>query len=106
MGSNAAIATINFDARQLQRKYKHAKDFGVQGNFNPANAQKFEQALTEHVGSSSARIISGTYHGQPVTHYVDPKTGLNVMKDSNGQFVSGWKLNPAQLQNVIARGRL
>jgi len=49
---------------------------------------------------------AGTYRGNPVTHYLDPSTGLNVIVDPAGVFVSGWKLGPAQLQNALTHGGL
>ncbi|MDZ7364068.1 MAG: hypothetical protein ONB46_25645 [candidate division KSB1 bacterium] len=41
-----------------------------------------------------------------VTHYVNPKTGLNVIADSTGQFHSGWKLSSVQLKHVLLTGKL
>jgi len=90
----------------LQKKFKHAKDFGISGNYNASNATKLGEAIKRHVASTNTRIIKGTYRGQPVKHYVDPKTGLNVIKDASGQFVSGWKLSPAQLKHVLSTGNL
>ena len=97
---------VNTNARQLQKKYKHAKDFGVTGNYNKANATKFNSAINKHINSSGVKTIKGTYRGSPVTHYVNPKTGLNVMTTPKGAFVSGYKLNAAQLRNVTQRGSL
>ncbi|RZF21170.1 hypothetical protein DAY19_10805 [Halobacteriovorax vibrionivorans] len=28
------------------------------------------------------------------------------MKDSNGKFISGWKLSKAQLKNLLERGNI
>ncbi len=92
--------------KQLQRKYKHAADFGVVGNYNRANGEMFADAITRHVSGPGTKKISGTYRGNPVTHYVDSQTGLNVIVDASGNFLSGWKLNPAQLQNILRHGGL
>jgi hypothetical protein len=51
-------------------------------------------------------MIQGTYRGAPVTHFVKPKTGLNVMRGADGAFVSGWRLTLDQLANVLTRGGL
>jgi hypothetical protein len=32
---------VSFSPKQLQKKFKHASDFGVTGNYSPANAQNF-----------------------------------------------------------------
>lgn len=89
---------IKISPQTLQKKFKHANDFGVSGNYSPANAAKFGQAIEKHVADSVTQVIRGTYRGQPVTHYFNPKTGLNVIKDPAGELVSGWKLTPAQIK--------
>jgi hypothetical protein len=93
-------------AQQLQAKFKHAADFGVIGNYSKANAASFSRALHQHINGPGVQAIRGTYRGQPVTHYLDPATGLNVMADPAGNFISGWRLNPGQLQNVLTHGGL
>ncbi len=93
-------------SRQLQAKFKHAGDFGVVGNYSKANAGKFSSAINQHINSAGVQTIQGTYRGQSVIHYVNPNTGLNVISSPSGQLISGWKLNPAQLQNVLKHGGL
>ena len=97
---------IKYNDRQLQKKYKHAQDFGVEGPYNPANASKFKNAIENHVSSSSTRVIEGTYRGNPATHYLNPQSGLNGIKDSGGNFVSGWRLGSGQLRSVQQSGAL
>lgn len=92
--------------RQIQAKFKHAGDFGVTGSFSKANATKFSQAIHVHINSPGVRQIAGTYHKAAVTHYVDPSSGLNVMADPVGNFISGWKLSADQLRNVLQHGGL
>ncbi|MBW3518755.1 colicin D domain-containing protein [Flavobacterium sp. NKUCC04_CG] len=101
-GSSVLLNT----SKQLQAKFKHAGDFGVIGNYNKANAGKFSSAINQHINSAGVQTIQGTYRGQSVIHYVNPNTGLNVISSPTGQFMSGWKLNPAQLQNVLKHGGL
>ena len=57
IGSQTARATngvtskiLNFSLKQLQKKFKHAKDFGVVGNYSTANAAKFSSAKNQHIG--------------------------------------------------------
>lgn len=92
--------------RQLQKKFKHAEDFGVAGNYNPVNAKKFNQAIQGHLNAAGTKEITGTYRGNPVTFHTDPNTGLMVIQSPNGSFLSGWKLNPQQLQHVLQDGKL
>ncbi|WP_287157605.1 colicin D domain-containing protein [Chloroflexus sp.] len=97
---------IAFTPSQIQKKFKHATDFGITGNWNKTNAARFQQALEDHVYAPTTQVIRGTYHGQDVIHYYDPATGLNVMTDHNGTFLSGWKLSPEQIQHLTTTGSL
>ena len=105
IATNSAPPLV-YSSKQLQAKFKHAADFGVAGNYSKANATNFSRALNQHINSSTVTKTAGTYRGNPVTHYLDASTGLNVIVDPAGVFVSGWKLGPAQLQNVLTHGGL
>jgi len=101
--------TISISSKQLQKKYlKHSADFGVTGNYNKARGEAFRKAIEAHVGKSTTTPIAGLYKrgNIEVVHYLDLKTGINVMKDLQGNFISGWKLSPAQLKNVLEKGTL
>ena len=88
-----------FEKNQLQKKFNHAKDFGVEGNFNPANKDLYQRKLIEHMKSTHACL--GTYRGRDVYHYYDPRTNLNVMVDRNtNKFISGWRLSDEQIINM------
>jgi RHS repeat-associated protein len=102
----ASSQILRTSTQQLQSKFKHAADFGIQGNYNAANGAAFRSAINQHINSPGVQVIQGTYRGTPVTHYVNPQTGLNVMSNSAGEFLSGWKLSPQQLQHVTTTGKL
>ena len=107
VASQGASSTVLLrTSKQLQRKFKHAADFGVPGNFSKENAAKFSAAIHKHMNTPGVRKISGTYHKAPATHHIDPNTGLNVISSTAGEFTSGWKLSPAQMKNVLAHGAL
>lgn len=97
---------ISISSKKLQKKWKHATDFGVEGNFNKTNAEAFRKVIDEHVKRSTSVPIAGSYRGQDVIHYLDSKSALNVIKDLHGNFISGWKLSPAQLDHVLKSGKL
>lgn len=92
--------------RQLQKKFnKHANAFGVSGNYNPANREKFKQAILNHLLDKNTVLIKGTYRNQPVNHYYNKVTKLNVIcRDKN--FLSGWHLGAAQEYHLLTRGSL
>lgn len=58
------------------------------------------------MNSSGVRAMEGTYHKAPVTHYLDPSGGLNVIAEPAGNFVSGWRLGAEQPRNVLEHGGL
>lgn len=94
-----------FENRQLQRKYKHSKDFGVLGNYNPVNGKVFRDKIIEHM--RSAERINGTYHGKEVMHYFNEDTGLNVMINSETKkFISGWLTSQEQRKHILNGGKL
>jgi Colicin D/Pretoxin HINT domain len=96
----------NVTQSQLQKKFKHAIDFGVTGNSNTANLQAFENAIQAHVNSPATQLVVGTYHGNPANIYVNSSTGLAVITDTSNNFVSGWKLSAQQLWHVLNGGKL
>lgn len=104
--ANDAINGLGFTRKQLQHAFKHAKDFGIGGNASNKTLSEFSLAIQSHVDAAGTSAIQGMYRGIPVTHHVDPATGLNVIRDSTGNFLSGWKLNPQQLNHVLSTGKL
>jgi hypothetical protein len=97
---------MKFHPRQIQRKFKHALDFGVTENYNQINAAAFQAALQKHVANKNTQVIKGTYRGKPAMLYVNPNTRQTVIEDALGNFVSGWKLSKEQLQYVLIDGKL
>jgi RHS repeat-associated protein len=83
------------DPSQLQSKFKHASDFGIEGPWNKETAAAYEQAIQRFVASFSG--VSGTLRGQAGTWYLDADSRLAVFVDKAGNYVSGWKLSPDQL---------
>lgn len=78
----------------------------MSGNANNKILSEFSPALQAHVNAPETLAIQGAYRGNPVTHYVDPNTGLNVIHDALGNFLSGWKLSAQQLKHVLETGKL
>lgn len=91
---------------QLEKKFLHARDFGVTQGRGAAGFDAFGDAVTAFVDSSSTTRIAGTYRGDAVILNYDTTSSLVVVQQTDGAFVSGWKLNPEQLANVIDRGSL
>jgi peptidoglycan hydrolase-like protein with peptidoglycan-binding domain len=94
---------IKIETVKLQRKFKHAIDFGVEGNPNKQKLQEYEDALQEHVRSPSTKVKSGTYHNKKAVHYFNPKSKLNVMLTKENEYIGGWKLSDRQFRHIIKR---
>jgi hypothetical protein len=91
--------------RQIQKKFKHATDFGVSGNYNLETAAAFAKAIQAHLQKQGVQEIAGTYRRQAVKHYFDPLTNLNVMVGGDN-FISGWKLTSAQVLELTTTGNI
>ncbi len=92
---------ISYTRRSLQHAFKHAEDFGVSGSANNRSLKAFSSAIQKHIADANTLAVQGTYRGQAVKHFVDREAGLNVIRDSSGNFLSGWKLSVKQIENVI-----
>lgn len=98
---------VNFETRQLQKKFKHAVDFNVSGNPNTEGLKSFEQALKEHIDDPLTQQITGKYRwNQDVYHYYNPSTSIDVMTKMDGNFISGWKLSETQMSDLIGSGNV
>ena len=93
--------TIVLSEKQLQKKFKHSADFGVIGKFTSANAARLERAIISHVKDRATVPLVGTYGDKAVTHFFNQKTGLNVMRNLDGTFRSGWKLSAEQVEHLL-----
>jgi len=99
---------LSFDSRKVQHEYGrgHAANYGVNGNWNKANGATFEQAMRNQINSVNDPIL-GTFKGTiQVYHFYDPKTGLDTMIDTSGNFVAGWKLSADQIKCLLQNGNV
>lgn len=96
----------NTPRAQLQSKFKHARNFGIKNNPNNHTLNQYKKALKDHVKNLETRVIKGTYHKEPVTHYFKPKTRINVIKKANGNFESVWRLTDKQIFHMLKNGKL
>lgn len=100
----SSLNTI-FERKQLQKKFKHAKRFGVLGDCNSTTLSLFREELIKHMKSNTACL--GHYRGKPVYHYFNPDTKLNVMVDFiSDEFISGWRLSGKQIEYMEMNGNI
>jgi hypothetical protein len=94
-----------FTKKKLQKKFKHAKIFGVLGNCNSTTLRLFREKLIKHMKCHIACF--GHYRKQPVYHYYNPNNNLNVMVDFNtNKFISAWLLSPDQIKHMELDGNI
>ncbi|EMA26811.1 colicin D domain-containing protein [Haloarcula argentinensis] len=101
------LGEVDLPDSQIDSKYKHADDFGVNGNKNPENKERFKEAIAEHAVDPDTEVIEGKYKrlegDQSVTHIYNSRTGNNVIVD-DGEFLTGYKLTADQRQNMESTG--
>ncbi|MFU9136625.1 S-type pyocin domain-containing protein [Erwinia tasmaniensis] len=80
---------------QLDRKYKHAGDFGVTNTRkNSTTLTQFRDAIEAHLKDKDT-IERGTYRREKGSRvYFNPGTMNVVVLEKNGDFLSGWKIEP------------
>lgn len=94
-----------FTKKKLQKKFKHAKKFGVLGNCDSKTLKLFREKLIKHMKSNIACF--GHYRKQPVYHYYNPDNNLNVMVDFNtNKFISAWRLSADQIKHMELDGNI
>ena len=98
-----------FTRKQLDRKFKHAKSFGITDTRkNTETLTKLRDAINEHLADADTHP-QGTYQREEGSKvFFNPKTNNAVILDKEGKFVSGWKLDPStpQFRNYIEKGVL
>ena len=98
-----------FTRKQLDRKFKHAKSFGITDTRkNTETLTKLRDAINEHLADADTHP-QGTYQREEgSTVFFNSKTNNVVILDKDGKFVSGWKLDPntPQFKNYVGKGVL
>jgi RHS repeat-associated protein len=98
---------LSISPRLAQKGFgKHGSALGLTGNWNPSRAAEFSAAVNKHINHPVVQVIEGRYRGIDVTHYLDPRTGVNVIADRAGNYISVWRLGAEQLESVLKTGRL
>ncbi|WP_255942752.1 RHS repeat-associated core domain-containing protein [Vibrio campbellii] len=100
---------VTFSTKQLDKKFKHAKDFGLETTKkNPSTLAQFEQALRMHLADPNT-VNRGTYGlVKDSSVHFNSKTNIALVTDSKGNFVTGFKVSPnsAQFNNYVKNGVL
>jgi RHS repeat-associated protein len=100
------LPELSTDTAQLEAKFKHAADFGITEPRGVAGFKAFGKAIDTFVSDPATVRVMGTYHGDPAILNYNPSTAQVVVQAPDGSFITGWRMSPAQLWNVIERGSL
>ncbi|WP_304439264.1 colicin D domain-containing protein, partial [Erwinia sp. ErVv1] len=87
---------------QLDRKYKHAGDFGVTNTRkNSTTLTQFRDAIEAHLKDKDT-IERGTYRREKGSRvYFNPGTMNVVVLKINGDFLSGWGIKLSEVSGRI-----
>ena len=109
VGSGIISENVAFNAKQLDKKFKHAADFGVTTTKkNSDTIAEYQTAIKSHLDNKTTYEY-GTYLLVPESKvFFNPQTNNVVVVDKSGNFVSGWKLDPQtkQYDNFMKNGTL
>ncbi|MFP1933772.1 colicin D domain-containing protein, partial [Lonsdalea quercina] len=101
--------SVAFSTKQLDKKFKHAADFGVTTTRkNGDTIAEYQTAIKSHLDNKTT-YEHGTYLLVPESKvFFNPQTNNVVVVDKSGNFVSGWKLDlqTKQYENFINNGTL
>lgn len=106
---NDPLDSGRFTRRQLQKKYKHAIDFGISDTrTNSDTLTKLRDAVEAHLSDKNT-IVKGTYIREKGSNvYFNTETNNAVVIRKDGLFSTGMKLKPGmpQYKNYIEKGVL
>ena len=108
-GTAIVSDSVAFSTKQLDKKFKHASDFGViTTKKNGDTITQYQTAIKSHLDDKTT-YEHGTYLLSPESKvFFNPQTNNVVVVDKSGNFVSGWKLDPQtkQYEKFINNGVL
>ena len=88
--------TQNYMERNLRHEFKHAKDFGINGNSNKLTLSQYEERLIAHKNNAD-KVLSSMYRGEKVYVFYDSSTGVGAGYRLSGEYWWSWKLSEEQL---------
>jgi hypothetical protein len=101
--ARAELPKSMFTTEKLQHEFKHAPDFGVNGNWNKTTEVTYQNAVQNHINNSTD-VLKSTYRGQDVYVYVNKNTGLGAYTDLSGGYIGGWKFSLEQMNFHFTNG--
>ncbi|MBO1627445.1 colicin D domain-containing protein [Bacillus arachidis] len=97
------LPDTTFTTKKLQHEYKHAKDFGVTGNWNKVAAETYQKAIQNHIDTAND-VYKSTYRGQEVYVHINRNNEVGAYTDLSGNYIGGWKFNSNQMNFHLTNG--
>jgi pyocin large subunit-like protein len=98
------LPTTKITSVKLQHEWKHASDFGIEGNWNKANGDLYEKTIQNHI-NTAPEVYKSTYRQhQDVYVYLNKETGVGAYTDLSGNYIGGWKFSPEQIKYHTTNG--
>uniref|UniRef100_UPI0036F38D02 S-type pyocin domain-containing protein n=1 Tax=Serratia liquefaciens TaxID=614 RepID=UPI0036F38D02 len=98
-----------FTRKQLDKKFKHASDFGIADTKkNSVTLTQYRDAIEAHLKDKNT-VEKGTYRREKGSKvFFNAKTNNVVVLDKDGDFISGWNLisDSPQYNSYIKTGVL
>jgi RHS repeat-associated protein len=105
MGRGAMSKILSISPQLAQKGWsKHGAALGLSGNWFPARAKEFRSAVNQFINKPSVKEIVGRYHDRDVIHYFNTRTGVNLMSDRQGNYISVFKLDARQQKDLLTKG--
>lgn len=105
MGRGAVSKILSITPQMAQKGWtKHGAALGLSGNWMPARAKEFRSAVNQFINQPGVKEIVGRYHDRDVIHYFNARTGVNLMSDRQGNYISVFKLDARQLNDLLTKG--
>ena len=91
-----SIPNTQFADKKLQHEFKHAGDFGINGNWNKSMAAEYQQAIQSHINNATD-VYASKYRGGDVYVYYNQNTGIGAYVDCQGSYIGGWRFSSNQI---------
>lgn len=104
-----AVQGVRFTPSQLQKKYKHAEDFGLSSNYSKQNAKAYQQAIISHLNDENTHYFGHYRNHSDFKVYYNAQTGIALVLNEKNQFVTVFKPTDErspQLTNYLENGVL
>ncbi|MEP7021731.1 MAG: colicin D domain-containing protein [Pseudonocardiales bacterium] len=102
----AKTPKMTMSRHQIEKKFKHAGDFGVRGAKGASGYKEFADTIERFINDPATIRVFGTYRKQPAVLSYNTSTRLVVAQWPDGEFICGWHMSEEQMRNVIERRSL